>query len=99
MLFGSIRRNVLSVCDAEGIEVCLTAPKLDELHDWDEAFISSTSRLVLPIRTIVVDLEEATSRGGGPPKQRVMFDDAPGPITQRIRELISADIAARSVEP
>jgi len=40
------------VCEREGIPVVLAAPKVDDADSWDGMFITSTSRLVLPVDTL-----------------------------------------------
>eukprot|EP00667_Euglena_gracilis_P013699 EG_transcript_14138 len=49
VLEGSIRKMVLEECAQAGIPLVLTPPNATEMDRWEEAFISSTSRLVLPI--------------------------------------------------
>jgi branched-subunit amino acid aminotransferase/4-amino-4-deoxychorismate lyase len=39
----------LQVCQQEGIPVDLMAPAVDSADTWDGMFITSTSRLVLPV--------------------------------------------------
>jgi hypothetical protein len=56
-LEGTVRSLVLEMCTKMGIEVVLEAPNLKELEDgsWMAAFITSTSRLILPIRRIILE--------------------------------------------
>lgn len=50
VLEGTVRRLVLEVCDKNNIPVIQEAPVLGRHEkDWDGAFLTSTSRLVLPI--------------------------------------------------
>jgi len=50
VLEGTVRRLVLEVCAENNIPVILEAPTLgDSEKAWDGAFLTSTSRLVLPI--------------------------------------------------
>lgn len=53
ILKGTIRASVLEICEQFSIPVVLRPPKIDELHDAQGAFITSTSRLVLPVDEIV----------------------------------------------
>ncbi|WIA18133.1 hypothetical protein OEZ85_009609 [Tetradesmus obliquus] len=48
-LNGTVREVVLQVCDDRGIPVVLAAPSLKDMDSWQGAFISSTSRLLLPV--------------------------------------------------
>ncbi|KAG0005853.1 hypothetical protein BGZ80_011465 [Entomortierella chlamydospora] len=54
VLLGTIQKVVLNVCSAEKIPVDYTFPNLKHIDDWEGAFITSTSRLVLPIEKIVL---------------------------------------------
>ncbi|KAF8967228.1 hypothetical protein BGZ46_000196 [Entomortierella lignicola] len=54
VLLGTIQKAVLNVCDVEKIPVHYTFPNLKHIDEWEGAFISSTSRLVLPIEKIVL---------------------------------------------
>ena len=54
VLEGTVRRVVLEVCARDGIPVEFVAPNVADVMDWEGAFVSSTSRLVLPIDEIVV---------------------------------------------
>jgi branched-subunit amino acid aminotransferase/4-amino-4-deoxychorismate lyase len=49
ILMGSVREAVLRVAEREGIPVVLEPPTVGELNDWEGAFVSSTSRLLLPV--------------------------------------------------
>lgn len=52
VLVGTVQKVVVHICRQIGVPVILTAPKRNEMHEWQEAFIASTSRWVLPIGTI-----------------------------------------------
>lgn len=52
VLPGSISSLVLEICDREGIQVKFEMPNIRELDGWESAFITSTSRLLLPIDEI-----------------------------------------------
>ena len=52
VLLGSVRELVLTVCKNEGVETVLSAPNVSQADSWEGAFISSTSRLLLPIDEI-----------------------------------------------
>ncbi|KAF9318526.1 hypothetical protein BG003_011070 [Podila horticola] len=54
VLTGTILRVVLSVCEQHQIPVRFAFPNLKHVNEWEGAFISSTSRLVLPIDTMVL---------------------------------------------
>lgn len=49
ILVGTVRNLVLEVCQREGIPITFAAPKMDDANKWEGMFITSTSRLVLPV--------------------------------------------------
>ncbi|KAG0072673.1 hypothetical protein BGZ90_011841 [Linnemannia elongata] len=54
VLQGTILKVVMNVCNNENIPVEFKFPNLKEAHEWEGAFITSTSRLVLPIEKLVM---------------------------------------------
>lgn len=63
VLLGSVREAVLRVCAQHNIPVVLQPPNLKDLHLWEAAFVSSTSRLLLQLDEIqVADTEPAVVR-------------------------------------
>jgi branched-chain amino acid aminotransferase len=80
VLPGITRSLILEEASRAGIPVQLEALTLDELSTLDEAFLSSTSRAVLPIAQI--DSEQV---GTG----------KPGPITQWLAQLYEAKLQQR----
>ncbi|ORX90738.1 D-aminoacid aminotransferase-like PLP-dependent enzyme [Basidiobolus meristosporus CBS 931.73] len=54
VLLGTIMKIVIATCERNGIPVEFTFPNLGDLLSfrWEGAFITSTSRLVLPIETV-----------------------------------------------
>ncbi|KAJ2829371.1 hypothetical protein FBU31_002712 [Coemansia sp. 'formosensis'] len=52
VLLGTIMKLVLQICERDGISVRY-APEFDALESWNGAFVSSTSRLVLPVSNII----------------------------------------------
>jgi len=96
VLGGTVRRLVLEVCAREGVPVAHEAPSLSALRpdgaaasaaggpagaDWDAAFLTSTSRLVLPIDEI--EWRDA-ARGGGALRRTF----APSALVTRIERLV-----------
>ncbi|MER0387601.1 aminotransferase class IV, partial [Vibrio vulnificus] len=59
VLAGTVREVILQVAAREGIPVVLEPPRLADLHRWEGCFISSTSRLLLPVDEASVLPEEA----------------------------------------
>ncbi|KAK3835904.1 MAG: aminotransferase [Linnemannia elongata] len=54
VLQGTILKVVLAVCERQNIPVEFRFPNLRDIDHWEGAFITSTSRLVLPIETIIL---------------------------------------------
>lgn len=55
VLPGTIMKIVKEACEKLGIPIDLATPKLPENQEWQAAFITSTSRLVLPVTDIKTD--------------------------------------------
>ncbi|KAG0280809.1 hypothetical protein BGZ95_008601 [Linnemannia exigua] len=54
VLQGTILKIVMNVCNEENIPVEFKFPNLKQTCEWEGAFISSTSRLILPIEKLVM---------------------------------------------
>ncbi|KAJ2058577.1 hypothetical protein GGI17_004947 [Coemansia sp. S146] len=52
VLLGTVMKLVLLICERDGISVRY-APEFDALESWNGAFVSSTSRLVLPVSNVI----------------------------------------------
>uniref|UniRef100_A0A6B2LBT3 Uncharacterized protein n=1 Tax=Arcella intermedia TaxID=1963864 RepID=A0A6B2LBT3_9EUKA len=52
VLEGATLELILLVCEENNIQVIREFPKIDQIHEWQGAFISSTTRCLLPINTI-----------------------------------------------
>ncbi|KAJ1916110.1 hypothetical protein IWQ60_008212 [Tieghemiomyces parasiticus] len=89
VLLGTIMKLVLQVCHESGIHIVERLPTLTALKQgqWQGAFITSTSRLVLPIEVVRLPDE------GG-----LEINLALDPITQRIREEVLKHLKASAVE-
>ena len=69
MLLGITRKRILSVCEANGVDIVDREIPREKLGDYDAAFISGTSPKVLPIsfvldgeRRIEYDVNDETLR-------------------------------------
>jgi len=61
ILFGSVRDSVLRVCDLHDMQVELRPPTLEDLRYASGVFITSTSRLVMPVHEVVLgDLQSSS---------------------------------------
>ena len=61
VLGGTVRKLVIAMCEKHGIRIILEAPRVDTIPEWSGAFVTSTSRLVLPIDELVFDGEDGSS--------------------------------------
>jgi hypothetical protein len=52
VLEGTVRAVVIDACSALSIPLKFEAPKVSQIEDFKEAFLASTSRLILPIDVI-----------------------------------------------
>ena len=58
VLEGTIRKMVIEECIKSDIPFDFsTPPEVSQLNEWDEMFLTSTSRLVLPVDTIRVPID------------------------------------------
>ncbi|KAI8464193.1 MAG: hypothetical protein J3K34DRAFT_123071 [Monoraphidium minutum] len=64
VLSGTVREVVLQVCHDLGLPVHLRPPKISEAPEWQAAFISSTSRLLLPADEVSWVAPPSASCGG-----------------------------------
>lgn len=86
ILMGSVREAVLRVAEQLGVPVVLEPPRLEELDAWDGAFVSSTSRLLLPI-------DEISVPDRNPPKQRVFVKTK---LAEQLESGVQANVLASS---
>lgn len=86
ILAGTVRELLLRVCEKEGIPVLLSPPSLLDVHMWEGAMVSSTSRLATPIDKFLYSTEQGA--------QEVDFND--GALTHRIAALVQDAIKADS---
>ncbi|KAJ6246724.1 d-aminoacid aminotransferase-like plp-dependent enzymes superfamily protein [Anaeramoeba flamelloides] len=58
VLCGITRKLTIKVCKKMGMKIIYKNPKIDKIDQWEEAFITSSSRLVLPIDSVLYEKEE-----------------------------------------
>eukprot|EP01067_Filipodium_phascolosomae_P008059 Filipodium_phascolosomae@DN6775_c0_g1_i1.p1 len=71
VLPGTVRECVIKACERLGIPVKFSAPRVSEAGSWRSAFITSTSRLVMPVDT--VDIMGTETEAG---KWKIKGDDS-----------------------
>ncbi|RUS22678.1 aminotransferase [Endogone sp. FLAS-F59071] len=87
VLQGTIMKAVVAVCEREGIPIEWAFPTIGDAKKgkWEGAFVSSTSRLVLPIESIHFRDE----------KPSITFPN-PSPVVDHIREEVRKEIVKRA---
>jgi hypothetical protein len=90
VLAGTVRGIVLEVCAREGIPVALEAPALGGAAGWRAAFLTSTSRLLLPVDAV------AWGAAGEQRREPVALGSRADPLVARLEALVEAEVAARS---
>ncbi|KAJ2515488.1 hypothetical protein H4217_005143 [Coemansia sp. RSA 1939] len=101
VLLGTVMKLVLRICDRDGIEVVYD-PALDFAR-WSGAFVTSTSRWVLPVATIVAGgADSIGSVGDGdamaPSPARQHRVDADDPLVAHLRESVRSMAAENSTK-
>tara|TARA_B100000674_G_C37585751_1_gene798451 strand:+ start:273 stop:755 length:483 start_codon:yes stop_codon:yes gene_type:complete len=88
VLLGTVRAAALDVCAREGVPVERRAPNAADMAAWEGAFISSTSRLLLPVDEIarVSDSGEVLEAHAFPRS----------PLADRLERLVLEDVQRRS---
>lgn len=95
VLMGSVRESVLRQAAALGIPVVLDAPRLGDLPRWEAAFVSSTSRMLLPIDELAVRGGNGGDQGDEEFVTRT-FDHAPDARARALEAAVKADILSSS---
>lgn len=96
ILEGTVRRIVLEQCEALGVPVCLEPPRVEELAAWDAAFLTSTSRLVLPIDEIRVDPESFAAKAIAPHSRGRRTFEASHSLVEKISMKVECALLASS---
>ncbi|KAJ2747730.1 hypothetical protein GGI20_000200 [Coemansia sp. BCRC 34301] len=86
VLLGTVMKLVLLICERDGIGVRY-APEFDALESWNGAFVSSTSRLVLPVSNVIY---------GGDSRQHSL--DASDPLITHLRDSVRSMAREKSTE-
>ena len=88
MLAGTVRALALDACAEAGLRVELAAPRLDALRagTWREVFLTSTSRLVLPVDVVHVPAQD------GRAAETFRLAGRDGPVAARLLELVEEGI-------
>lgn len=90
ILRGSVRDSVLRVCTENAIPLELRPPTVDDFDNASGAFLSSTSRLVMPIHEVVVNVSGDDVAGTPPSPATYHFPNCE--VTKWIQELVLEDV-------
>jgi branched-subunit amino acid aminotransferase/4-amino-4-deoxychorismate lyase len=93
ILIGTVRTRVLSVCEQMGIPVVLQPPRAAEIAQWEAAFISSTSRIVLPLSHLWLP---AAVVAAGDKERLCEFATGPDTLVSRLAKRVFDSILADS---
>jgi branched-subunit amino acid aminotransferase/4-amino-4-deoxychorismate lyase len=94
VLLGSVRESVLRQAAALNVPVVLDPPRIDDIPRWEAAFVSSTSRMLLPIDELGVSRTHDDSNGSETSKR--IFDYAPHSLARTLEAAVKADILSSS---
>jgi branched-chain amino acid aminotransferase len=83
VLIGVTRQTVISLAKQEGIDLCIRAIRVNELHLILEAFITSSSRGIVPV--VEIDAQQ-------------VGDGKVGPITARLMHLYNEEVLSLAEE-
>lgn len=102
VLCGTVRAAVLDACARAGIPVVLSPPLLSEgaAGGWRAAFLTSTSRLVLPVDEVLLPQQPEGPPAAGdaapPPELCVALGSATDPTVQLLARAVLEHVGARS---
>jgi len=95
VLNGTMRSSVIKCCERRNIPFALRAPKVDEAESWDGCFITSTSRIVMPVRRLKID-EEISSTFLPALPTWFTFNHEPESIVAKIQDWVLEEIGTPS---
>lgn len=88
ILEGTVRKMILEVCKREGVPLNFEPPNIHEIDAWDGIFISSTSRLLLPITEITYEVD-------GEKRKRIFEEDT---LVSKLEKLILGEFRGLSTK-
>jgi len=88
VLMGSVREAVLRQAAALNVPVVLAPPRLLDVGRWEAAFVSSTSRMLLPIDELCVS--------DGKHRQTRVFDHGEASLARALEAAVRDDILSSS---
>jgi len=88
VLLGSVRESVLRQCEELNVPVVLEPPRLCDAPRWEAAFVSSTSRMLLPVDELLFASESGADRRD--------FGYAHDSLARRLEAAVKEDILSSS---
>ena len=88
VLLGSVRESVLRQCEELNVPVVLEPPRLCDAPRWEAAFVSSTSRMLLPVDELLFVSESGADRRD--------FGYAHDSLARRLEAAVKEDILSSS---
>jgi len=86
ILPGTIRNIVLSICQKAGTPLELKLPQISDISHWKSVFLTSSSRLILPVEKVICPEED-------PPKE---YHFSISETTLQLQELLWKELQTRS---
>eukprot|EP00761_Pharyngomonas_kirbyi_P014274 gb/GECH01014304.1/.p1 GENE.gb/GECH01014304.1/~~gb/GECH01014304.1/.p1 ORF type:complete len:160 (+),score=39.86 gb/GECH01014304.1/:1-480(+) len=97
ILHGTIRNEILDICKEKNHPVKLEPPNLLDLNQWKEIWVTSTSRLILPVSHMLVpetDWNNLESKTNIHLKNRIEFGEHP--VAEEINSALVNRLRKRS---
>mmetsp|Transcript_12386 Transcript_12386/g.14220 ORF Transcript_12386/g.14220 Transcript_12386/m.14220 type:complete len:305 (-) Transcript_12386:532-1446(-) len=91
ILKGTVRQVILDVCKENQVPIVFTPPNVATIMNWEAAFISSTSRLLLPLDEIHVLNEDDLQI-----KESKTFENSKDSLIRKLEELVQRNVLNHS---
>ena len=92
VLKGTVRQVILDVCKENQVPIVFTPPNVATMMNWEAAFISSTSRLLLPLDEIHVLNEDDLKIE----ESKEFFENSKDSLIRKLEELVQCNILNHS---
>jgi len=97
VLNGTVRRALLQLCKERAIPIEMRMPNVNDAKEWEGCFITSTSRLVLPIDKLQIEVPSNDATNSNSEPLEILFHYAPTSIVKNIQRWVLDEMASASV--